>query len=354
MQNWIDFFLLEQYMGFGHTLPDELVKNISLSLAWYHQMKESGEIKALFSPEYIEMLNAEINEITSDVNATNYATCEKRLELVKLRLLLQQEQNDAKLKNLDQSLHDVKLKIQILSEENQALAQLLAAPNTGSMEDVVAQREKVEQAKQAVNHGMKFASVFAEEKEYETHRGTRYLEIKSQYGKIYPAYNDALMSANQFLSQALQVELVNQVWMILRVVLNDTNMDKVWKNLVANTSPLDGSIVKINGSYIPVPRGICNAWKELKNLKEDGSNKAEIVKKACSEMQKRLNKDGNDKKKPTNELYRVASGFLNGNELELTEAKLESLKDLLTKPMFGTLEGTKTFVQNLQQVSPAR
>lgn len=292
-------------MPFGDTSSDESIKNIELT--WWDQIKNSDEIRQFFSSDYIEAVGLEMCEISS----------EQRMELVKLRFDFQKEQNIEKLDRLKKNLDKVNLKIQDLK---QLLNQSISHPS------------QVENAKQAVNESMKFASVFAQEKEYETHRGAFYLAIKEQYQKqIYPAYNAALLEANQVLSQS-EAKMIDQLYRILDGALNDDNIRTFWSRQVGGKmSAIDAS--KVNN--FSVPRGIYNARIELNKLNEEGSNKAEVVRMACLRMQERL--DENDKEKPTAALYLAIDNLLNENGLALTAEKLSDLMLVLVHEMFGSV-----------------
>ncbi len=262
-------------------------------------MITSEEIRELFSPEYI-------NELAHESQSKTV----KELESVK-------QQNIEKLNKLEHELTTVQSNIQIL------LKWLTESDSDAA---------QIENAKQAVNESMKFASIFAQEKEYDTHRGTRYLAIKEHYQKhIYPAYNEALLQANQFLKQAEERQ-IDQLYAILKVVLSDENIKRFWcRQVGGKTSVIDGS--KIND--LPVPRGVYKAWIELNKLNEDGSNKREAVKLACLRMQERLGE--NDNEKPTTALYLAIDNLLNDKKLVLTEDKLLYLIEVLENEMFESV-----------------
>lgn len=265
----------------------------------------SDKIRELFSSDFIEALLLEVKE-TSDI---------ERRQLLKIRLDLQKTQNIEKLTKLENDLKTVELNINSLSN---LLNQHPEAP-------------QIEQAKQAVNESMKLASVFANEKDYETHRGIRYQKIKEHYQKqIYPEYNAVLLRTNQFLKQK-EAEMVDRLFSILSVILNDENIRTFWRRQVANSPVTDGS--KVNN--FSVPRGIYKARLELNKLNEDGSNKLEVLKWACLRMLERLSE--NDNEKPTTALYSAIGNFLNGNYLAITEDKLNRLITILEQEMFGSL-----------------
>lgn len=299
-------------------------------------------IEELFSPAYIEQFHHEMYEVAA--NTENGA---KNIEAMQNKLLLQQTLNAKRLQDLAENLETAKLKIKILEVENNNLDQLISNSDQGIAE----QCEKVESAKETVKESIKFASVFAEENEYETYRGNQYLRIKAKYiEQIFPLYNNALMQANQYLDKVKHAELVEQLLDILQEVLNDANMLAFWRMQVTLTQRfIDASSVKIDGKFYPVPRGIFLARQELDKLKLIcNPDKVEIAKQACLEMRKRLGNDKkceNKKKKATTEFYTAVCDCLVGNTLIVTEEKLLKLKTLLKDAIFESLQLPKLLNQ---------
>jgi hypothetical protein len=146
---------------------------------------------------------------------------------------------------------------------------------------------------------------------------------------------------------AKKSQMAERLLMIFKVVLSNENVLAVWYPYVlcaANKkSVVDGSIATIDGINYKIPRGICSSRKELKD-----EDPAKVVKQICLEMRKRL-EDGDNQDAPTTAFYTVASDCLQGNDLCITEDKLEYITDIVLKAdIFKSLKGTEVFHSRTQ------